>query len=487
MTAMRERMSRWSRKRTRTSIRVLIVSGLMYSSAGIAQVSPVRVDGPMAHPVRNGIGVWAVRRLGYDVSEYLVSGRANVYAPVSMADALNMSSRNNVRDLEKHGAYRPKLLSGDVPYTTRIVVYRPRDPKRFSGNVIFEITHPAEGGRLIVWRMLNGFFIKHGDAFVEIQHPLTFSSLRSADPARYGALHSADPTQLWGMVAQVGALIRGQGASSPLRGYHIRSLYLTGYSYTGVAAATFADYYHDQARLENGAPIFSGYLPFANAMYVKPLDVPVIRVNTQSDFNSFDGTRNRREDSDGKSGRYRLYEVAGASHVNEAPVIQPSARPPRYVKLKQAAGLPDFSVRKCVEAFPHGNRPNDVPLNYVLEQAFLDMYRWVDDGVPPPRVAFIATNASGGARLDGNGNVLGGLRLPALAVPAATYGVGHGRCFLFGYRVPFSAKKMRRLYGTPQAYVRTVARAARADARMHLITSSAALLIIREAKDAARF
>lgn len=449
-----------------------------------------KLQGPLPNPITDGIRVWNVTGLNYTASEYLLSGRADVNAPVTMADSRSMSfsDRVNTRELAKQASYVPRVRERNVPYTTRIIVYKPKDTRRFSGNVIFEITHPAGGGFAAVWGMLNGFFIAHGDAYVVVQHPLTFRSLRVADPKRYGSLQAADPTQVWGMVAQVGALIRSDSPESPLAGYRVRNLFLTGYSYTGVATATFADYYHQTARLASGRPIFSGYLPFANGTYVRPLDVPVIRVNTQSDFNSYGGLSNRREDSDAAGDRYRLYEVAGASHVNRSPVILPSATRPRPVKLEQAPGLPKGGgMQKCLAQFPRGARSNTLPLNYVLAQAFLNMYRWVNDGIAPPRTPFIATLANGKPKLDRNGNAIGGLRLPELMVPSATYGIAPGPCFLLGYEVPFTTAKMRSLYGSRAAYVREVEQAAQQDVATRLISASSARLIVAKAKAHAPF
>jgi Alpha/beta hydrolase domain len=463
----------------------LIVLGAVASNSFAGPVPLPRLRGPLPDPVARGIRVWDVSQLNYVASEFLVSGRASVYAPIDMADsrAMSFSDRVNTRQLAKQTSYTPKLRQPSRPYTTRIIVYRPGDPKRFSGNVIMEITHPAGGGFAAVWGSLNGFFIAHGDAYVVVQHPLTFQSLRAADPQRYGSLREADPTQVWGMVAQVGALIRSDSPASPLAGYSVKYLFLTGYSYTGVGTATFADYYHDGATLAGGAPVFSGYLPFANGTYVRPLDVPVIRVNTQSDFNSYGGLANRRMDSDAPAYRYRLYEVAGASHVNSSPTILPEATPPRPVRLRQAAGLPPGGgMKSCLAHFPPGAQPNSLPLDYVLAQAFLNMYRWVGDGVAPPRTPFIATGADGKPKLDRNGNAIGGLRLPALTVPAATYGIAPGACWLLGYVVPFTRAKMKALYGTRAAYAADVQRAAAEDAARGLISASAARAITARAR-----
>ena len=472
--------------RRSAALSVALVSwGIIVPVCLAASVPLPTLRGPLPSPVREGIRVWGVGKLNYSASEYLVSGYANVYAPVSMADSrvMSMSASVNTRELARQASYVPRLRRRNAPYTSRIIVYKPNDPGKFSGNVVMEITHPAAGGIAIVWRMLNGFFIAHGDAYVVVQHPLTFRGLRQADPARYGSLHAVDPTQIWGMVAQVGVLIRSNSPRSPLAGYRVRHLFLTGYSYTGVATATFADYYHNGARMKNGAPIFSGYLPFASAMYVRPLDVPVIRVNTQSDFNSYGGLNNRRQDSDAPNDRYRLYEVAGASHANESPVIVPHATPPRPIKLQQASGLPKGgAMMRCRSRFPSGAKPNTLPLNYVLAEAFLNMYRWVNDDVAPPRTPFIATRANGQPKLDRNGNAVGGLRLPGLMVPSATYGIGPGGCWLLGYEVPFTDAKMKAMYGTHQAYVADVKRAAREDVGRRLISAEAARAIVTKAE-----
>jgi hypothetical protein len=461
----------------------LVAAALLAAAARAAAVPLPNIGKPLPNPTKDGIRVWnGLARFGYTVHEYLVSGRANVYRPVSMADARDMMGRDNTKDLAKQADYSPVLRRSSVSYTTRILVYRPKDPAKFSGQVVMEITHPGGGGHVLVWRMVNGFFLSHGDAYVAIQHPLTFQGLRQADPSRYGSLHAADPTQVWGMVAQVGALLRSDSSANPLAGYRVRNLFLTGYSYTGVATATFADYYHDGARLADGAPIFSGYLPFANGMYVRPLDVPVLRLNTQSDFNSFGGLKNRREDSDRPGSRYRLYEVAGVSHMNSSPVPLPQASPPRVVKLEQSGGLPNFGNLKCLADIPHGSGPNTMPVNYAIAEAFRNMYRWVADGVPPPRTPFIATGPGGEARLDAEGNAIGGMRLPPLMVPAARYGTGRGACFLLGYKVPFSAAKLRALYGTHARYVREMARAAREDAARRLISAAAERAIVARAK-----
>jgi len=416
-----------------------------------ANAAPQGVSSPLSDTATLGVLVWNVGALGYEANEYFLTGRADVYKPVSMADAPDVASRDNVRDLGR-GDFTRELINAEVPFTTRLIVYRPKNKRRFSGNVVIETLHPNGGGRSLAWNALHDFFAAGGDAYVGVQHPLTIAGVKAADPDRYAPLSAADATQLWGMLAQAGAAIKMQGPTSPLYGYPVKHLLMTGYSYTGVATATFANYHHREARLKNGRSIFDGYLPMADAQYVRPLDVPVMRLNTQSDFNGFGGLKNRRPDDD----RYRHYEVAGAAHV-AVPPPDGAAVAPAPDKVPTPAGQPHFSPSSCQSQFPSGSHPNDYPLYLVQAAMFDNMYRWMSGrGVPPPS-AMIETNADGSVRLDELGNAMGGIRYPQVAVPVAVYGVGTtDACLLFGYTAPFDAAKCTALYGEKTSYLRKV-------------------------------
>jgi hypothetical protein len=408
------------------------------------------VTGPLPDTPARGLMVWDVSGIDYVAEEYFLSASANVYQPVSMADAAEVASRDNFKDLGTREFAR-ELLKTDRPFITRLIVYRPRSKQRFSGKVIAECLHPTGGGSSLMWNSLRGFFSSRGDIYVGVQHPLTIAGLKAADSARYAALSFEDATQLWGMLAQAGAAIKSGGTESPLQGYRVRHLLLTGYSYTGVATATFANYHHQEARLD-GRNIFDAYLPMADAQYVRPLDVPVMRLNTQSDYNGFGGLKNRRPDD----ARYRHYEFAGASHV-AVPPPEDAAKPPAAIKLPPAPGQPHFSAADCQAGFPVGSLPNDYPLYLVQAAMFSNMYRWLDVGQAPPASVFIETIADGTTLLDDKGNAQGGVRLPQVSVPIAKYAVGStDACVLFGYTEPFAPAVVRALYGGKAAYLARV-------------------------------
>ncbi len=400
--------------------------------------------------VSRGLQVWDPHAEGYLAEEYLLAGRAHVYEPVSMADAIDTATRDNAADQAPRERYARRIVQQRVPYTTRLILYRPRDSARASGRAIVEPVHPGGGGQAIVWRSLTPFFMRQGDTYVAVQHPTTFPGLHRADPDRYGPLSAAHPSQRWGMLADTGRLLK----SGALAGLERPHLYMTGYSFTGVATSTFANYHHDDTRLADGAPVFDGYAPCANAMYVRPLDVPVLRMNTESDFNSFDGIHHRGHDSDDAGARYRLYELAGAAHVTTPWPQTHAALPPRDVRVAEGKGLPSFSGEACQAQFPAGSRPNDFPTHLLQAAVMRNLYDWVEHGRAPPPGALLETDTRGVVKRDVLGNALGGVRVTPIAVPIARYGVGTGaQCFLFGFTQPFRIEQKRRLHGSRDAYL----------------------------------
>jgi len=439
------------------------------------------VSGPLADSHAKGVYVFGVEQQGYLAEEYLMSGLADVYETVDMADAIDFSGRDNAADLGRR-TFERKLIAADRPYVTRLILYRPKDPARFSGNLVIESIHPSEGGSAAVFGPMNAFFLGNGDAYCLVQHPVTIPGLKGTAPDRYGRLSAAHPTQIWGMLRDAGLVLRRR-AAGPMTGYRLRRAYLTGYSYTGVATATFANFHHAAARLADGAPVFDGYLPMANATFVRPLDVPVMRMNTQSDFDSFAGLHNRLPDSDAEGSQRRLYEVAGAAHVRAPLKLAGAALPAVFsVPVPTAAGQPHNPGAACYASFPKGSTVNDMPFPLAAAAMFTNMYAWRDHGVAPPRAPLIETTADGATRVDADGNAVGGLRLPPMSVPVATYGVGRGECMLFGYALPFDAEKLRARYGHKPAYVAQVRAAAGTLVQQKLLLNDGAALIVTQAQ-----
>ena len=88
-------------------------------------------------------------KVGYLEEEYLVSGTANVYTWPAPGPAV--------------------VRTADAPYTTRMLVRRPANSARFSGNVIVEILNPSNAFDLnIGWAMMNRQIVANGDVWVGV-------------------------------------------------------------------------------------------------------------------------------------------------------------------------------------------------------------------------------------------------------------------------------------------------------------------------------
>src|SRR5688572_24678166 len=145
------------------------------------------------------------------------------------------------------------------PYTTRVVVRRPSDFRKFSGIVVAEPMHPT--GNDWMFHFLHSYLMSQGHAAVEI----TIGSLplfKEANAARYKDLDLAS-AQANEILAQAGLLLKDDRHDSLLEGLGVRKVILTG---TSASAAAVVGYLpaHMAYRAEGKKPIFDGFLPTSN-------------------------------------------------------------------------------------------------------------------------------------------------------------------------------------------------------------------------------
>jgi len=97
------------------------------------------------------------------------------------------------------------------------------------------------------------------------------------------------------------------------------------------------------------------------------------------------------------------------------------------------------------------------------------------------------------ADLDQYGNAVGGVPVPYIEVPIATY-YAHSNsadprdalfCFLSGYKVPLKKETLTQLYPSHDAYVKKVKESVEALVKERLITQDDGMKIIKEADQAA--
>ena len=366
-------------------------------------------------------------------------------------------------------------------YRTRILVRRPADPARFNGTVVVEWMNVTAGEAAPDWDYLNPALMDAGDAYVGVSAQavaveggttLLGSAAGSAskglvqqEPARYGSLHHPGDRYSLDIFDQIGRGLHaphGADVLGPLRPRHVvaagesqSAFYLTTYADALQPLSHAFDGIFIHSRDGSGAPLNSTSVTsgaLAGGLRIRTdLHVPVFMFETQTDVTLLGYASAQQPDTR----EIRTWEVAGTSHADS------------YLVGSYASSL------GCKAEINTG------PQHEVAQAAFADFVAWVARGTPPPSPVpfrFQGTRTSTLA-LDDHGNVLGGVRTPAVDVPVATLSQvaapGSGvLCTLFGSTTPFSGRDLSNLYGTKANYVaRYSADLSRAIAARYLLPS----------------
>lgn len=389
----------------------------------------------------------ALREAGYVREEWFQSGAANVYG-----NGLVIARR-------------------DVPYVTRLIVIRPRDPRRFSGTVQLNPSHPFQGNSN--WQTIAPYVLERGDTFVTVMigadentrrakpGPVPVMAPRTLswfNPERYAPINwPADEDGIrWDVFTDTARLIRDP--SGPLKGLAVKRLFADGWSFTGSFLRTFINEgFHERARLASGKPLIdgyligisgfsfrSGYLPLNSSLSVpsvddprrpnRPIDVPVIEL--QSENEAITNREPQTPDRDHAPGAHRLYELPGTTHGSGGVRTWLAERQIAW-RLKQPFLQP-------VDACPYP--PSDIDIAAFARAAHANLERWARGGPPPPRAERLQHRGLEQVR-DANGNTLGGLRPAQISVPLARYGKAPdgSRCDLAAPGIGSPALPMRRV------------------------------------------
>jgi hypothetical protein len=423
-------------------------------SASAAPTDPVSVELPPAGQGDAFVpGVRLVEDLSQDYveEEYFVSGGADLF---------------NYGNNPPLGPTDIVPIQTGVPYKTRIIVRRPANHGHFKGTVVIEWWNStANFDTAPVWDPSAEYFARNGVIYVGVTNSnqaLSFltggCSLLGVLPptcgTRYSTLSLPDDGLAYDMVSQIANLLRSNSPENPLPSeFDVERVYHAGQSQQGGSMVTYASGFHfpgndgyfvQQAAGarsinagpecgEAGSPPFPDCTPRlqgSDRLVRTDLPVPVVHAVTEVDIEILFGTFGRQADTP----TFRYYEIAGGGHV---------------------------TVHKDVELIPAGVLGPD-PI-------FLEDL-WID---PPPGV--VMDVVGGVVQRDGFGNGLGGVRLPALEVPVATYtsgnvadpnlnpllmAIGNLACFLSGSVTPLDQTTLDTLYPNHGSYVSQVVAAA---------------------------
>ena len=397
-------------------------------------------------------------------------------------------------------------------YRSRFVVRMPSDPTKFNGRVLVEMMNTTALVDLdIAWEQAHDYLMREGWAYVGItvqQTGIRALSGFKRQPDRYKDLGlnlmtpaaAADPTSgardpsiAWDLTSQVGALFARGGATSPLDGYDVESVFLTGQSQMAGYAVTYVNAVHPRHQVFDGFLVAYRGTRATNLQYATAVDgavpptsgsesqrrlsgggTPVINLQTETDPPGFPSGQDAavwRPDSDEPTDRFRLWEVAGSSHNDRH-------------GAEQALGVltRDFGLSFAPACDWKGSMGvNDFTMRFAWHSALEGLAAWHEVGTAPASVKRI-TRVDGDVARDSRGNARGGLRLSRMDVPVATYGpfsTGGLFCNLTGWQKPFSHAAIQRLYPTTADYVSEVRTAAQADVAAGILLPEDAATLVK--------
>jgi hypothetical protein len=413
-------------------------SGGKAAYAGAAVLSKPSPVGHIIEPVTANPSDLAAN--GYVEQEYFASGTATAFKPVSTP-------------ADGKWSVAPATTS---PYRTRILVRRPKSAARFNGTVVVEWMNVSEGESAPDWDYLNPELMSNGYAYVAASAQAqavnggtailgsASKGLVGGEPDRYGTLHHPGDQYALDMYAQIARAVRAD-ASSVLGPLHPAHMVGVGESQSAFYLTTFADAVQPlthtfdgifiHSRDGSGAPL-NGKLAtgqVAGALHIRTdLSVPVFMFETQTDLVELGYAAAQQPNT----ARIRTWEVAGTSHA-DAFIVGPAA-----------------SLLGCTSPVNTG------PQHNVVQAAFAAFVKWVLKGTPPPAPApFRLTGVKPPVlAVDKYGNVIGGVRTPAVDVPVSTLtGAAPAGssviCSLFGSTTPFTAPMLVSLYQSKDHYL----------------------------------
>jgi len=392
--------------------------------AGSTPVATATVEGPITggihgHPLFDS---WFdLAPFGYTQSEFFVSGTA-------------------------------QSSTGAAPaaFKTRIMVTRPIDPAKFNGTVLLDwVNVTAQFENAVDTTEAYQSLLREGFAVVWVSAqaaglcctPLTPEVW---DPVRYGSLHHPGDDYAADMFSQIAKAMRARDGVDPLGGLSAQRVLAAGQSQSASKLYSYVD------TVQNGARVIDGFLIHGGGekTFDVPLSVPVLHLLSD---------REAQNDTPTTDPNYRLWEVAGTAHsdfwigyqsiVGHGPRVladRPPATKAQMDAIVETAGNYGEQVHPadavCVAAGA------TMPMHYATSTALHDLSEWVRPGVAPANGPRFEFNAAGSLALDQYQNTKGGIRLPPIDVPVATYVTNP--CQLGGITVPFSDVQLRLLYPT---------------------------------------
>lgn len=418
-----------------------------------------------------------IGEFGYIEEEYFIEGTAQHYEPIGK--------------LSDDGKWTLQAVS-TAPYKTRFIVRRPTDPTKFNGTVVLEWAN-VSGGYEMSFMDSPGLY-KEGFAYVAVSTQMNGlygfeenpQGLIVWDSERYGDLSIPDDGLSYDIFTQVARAVgndRPKNGIDPMGGLVVEKMFAVGESQSGSRVLSYAN------GIQPIEKVFDAIIPvvssgrgtdFAQEMaHVKEngktkvrnvstrvredINCKVFIINTQTESIAL----GKLAQPDTKN--IVSWQVAGASH------FAPKSMETIY-KQNQRDGIGSLFRGD------NGLKLKAVDWTNVYETALVRIQEWIDEDRQPSEIEPLDTiNILLGYHKDKYGNANGGVRLPEVVVPIATYNINIMKG-LSGTVYAFSQDELMKLYPTHQDYVDKVTQAANTAVEQGVILPYRAEEYIEEAK-----
>ena len=391
----------------------------------------------------------------YVEREYFISGTANLY---------DLADRKDVSTLY--------IAEKGLPYTTRILVRYPDGTDgapEFNGDVYVDLLNVTAGyDNEDLWRRSYKYLME-GSAYVGITYNGTgAAALKNFDPERYAAISypagengKALNGISYDIINQVGQLLKSKKGAEILGGNVPEKVFLCAQSSSGYYLNGWLNAFYPYSKTAcKGGPVYDGYVSvvcgtlgvgiynpddystaFTTGQFVET-DEPYVAISSEMEAslkNFATWAYTPKADSD----TFRLYEVAGEPHSDPvAPVI------PNYTEINMANTKGDVKADKV---YAEGHYESDLNLDQIITGALENIAKWARDpsfAMPSGQEQWVSVNGMSVQR-DAYGNLVGGLRMPQIEAPVATYywtrnGAGYNTD---GSMVYFTYEQLQARYG----------------------------------------
>lgn len=422
----------------------------------------------------------------YTEEEFFLTGDATSYAANGT--------------LTTDGRWDVAATDETAPYTTRVVVRRPKDAADFNGTLVVEWLNVSAGrdsdpdfGFLADELLSNGYAyasvsaqkmgVEPGGLGIEIPNvdPVALAPLKTWDPERYGDLSHPGDEFSYDIFSQAARTVAETGEGTPLGDLDVERIIAVGESQSAFRLTTYVDGIQPSTDLFDGflihsrgiaaADLAEGQTPPNGTQIRTDTDVPVFQFATETDLDYLEFVGARQDDHE----HLVTWETAGTAHADRSTLDYAVQAGRRWTDANV-----DLSTT-CGQV-------NEGPQEAIVQAAFAALDTWIVDSTKPPASPRIETDADGEIVRDADGIAVGGIRTPAVDAPTSILTGANPTdsviCSLFGSTTPLTPDELAARYEDHDAYVAAVTESAEAAVADGYLLPDAADALIAQAEDA---